>query len=275
MLQVREGRLQVLLWQRAREPFLGAWSLPGGYLEPGETLEQSIRGHLAQKVDVRELAHLEQLETLSDPERNPLEWELATSYVGLVPADLDPVVPDDTRWHPVSRLPELAFDHRAIVLAGRERLRAKLSYTNIAFALAPPVFTISELRDLYVAALGHEVSATNLQRVLLRRGVLEADRRAAGAGPRRRAAGRVLPLPLAAARDHRPVRRAETPRLRDASVRRAAYRGRNGEGEGGRVVRSSLRKSGRRAGAGARVRGGRADAQGLTATRTVCAGPAA
>ena len=102
---MREGRLQVLLWQRAREPFLGAWSLPGGYLEPGETLEQSIRGHLAQKVDVRELAHLEQLETLSDPNRNPLEWELATAYLGLVPADLDPVVPEDTRWHPVSRLP--------------------------------------------------------------------------------------------------------------------------------------------------------------------------
>src|SRR5580765_5818692 len=162
VLQVREGRLQVLLWERAREPFLAAWSLPGGYLERGETLEQSIRGHLAQKVDVRELAHLEQL-----------EWELATAYLGLVPADLDPVVPEDTRWHPVSRLPELAYDHRAIVLAGRERLRAKLSYTNIAFALAQPVFTISELRELYVAALGHEVSATNLQRVLLRRGVLE------------------------------------------------------------------------------------------------------
>jgi ADP-ribose pyrophosphatase YjhB (NUDIX family) len=173
VLQVREGRLQVLLWQRAREPFLGAWSLPGGFLEPDETLEQSIRRHLAGKVDVRELAHLEQLVTLSDPGRNPRERELATAYLGLVPADVDPAVPEDTAWHPVSRLPELAFDHRAVVLAGRDRLRAKLSYTNIAFALAPPVVTISELRDLYVAALGHEVSATNLQRVLLRRGVLE------------------------------------------------------------------------------------------------------
>jgi ADP-ribose pyrophosphatase YjhB (NUDIX family) len=173
VLQVREGRLQSLLWQRAREPFLGAWSLPGGYLEEGETLEQSIRRHLAEKVDVRELAHLEQLTTLSDPGRNPLDWELATAYLGLVPTDVDPEVPDDTTWHPVSRLPELAFDHRQIVLAGRERLRGKLSYTNIAFALAPPEFSISELRELYLAALGHEVSATNLQRVLLRRGALE------------------------------------------------------------------------------------------------------
>jgi ADP-ribose pyrophosphatase YjhB (NUDIX family) len=173
VLQVREGRLQVLLWQRAREPFLGAWSAPGGYLEPDEALEQSIRRHLAAKVDVQELAHLEQLETLSDPDRNPRERELATAYLGLVPTDVDPAVPEDTRWHPVARLPELAFDHRAIVLAGRDRLRAKLSYTNVAFALAPPAFTISELRELYVAALGHAVSATNLQRVLLRRGVIE------------------------------------------------------------------------------------------------------
>jgi ADP-ribose pyrophosphatase YjhB (NUDIX family) len=173
VLQVREGVLQVLLWQRAREPFLGAWALPGGRLEPGETLEASIRRHLAAKVDVRDLAHLEQLETRSDPARHPFEWLVATAYLGLVPADADPRVPADTAWHPVDDLPAPAFDHGAIALAGRERLRAKLSYTNIGFALAPPSFTISELRALYVAALGHDVSATNLQRVLLRRRVLE------------------------------------------------------------------------------------------------------
>ncbi len=173
VLEVRAGRLQVLLWQRARDPFLGAWSLPGGYLEPGETLERSIRRHLAAKVDVRELAHLEQLETRSDPDRHPDDWVLATAYLGLVPADHDPAVPADTAWHPVDALPAAAFDHGAIALAGRERLRAKLSYTNIGFALAPPEFTISELRSLYRAALGHDVSATNLQRVLVRRRLLE------------------------------------------------------------------------------------------------------
>ena len=173
VLQVRDGKLQTLVWQRAREPFAGHWSLPGGYLAQGETLEASIRRHLAVKVDVRELSHLEQLETLSEPARHPGEWQLATAYLGLVPSDADPALPLDSRWHRVDLLPELAFDHRAIVLAGRERLRAKLSYTNIGFALAPAEFTISELRDLYVAALGHEVSATNLQRILVRRLLLE------------------------------------------------------------------------------------------------------
>jgi ADP-ribose pyrophosphatase YjhB (NUDIX family) len=173
VFQVRAGKLQVLLWQRAKEPFARDWSLPGGYLEAGETLEDSIRRHLAAKVDVRELSHLEQLETRSDPGRHPKEWQLATAYLGLVPRGVDPALPEDTDWHSVDRLPKLAFDHRTITLAGRERLRAKLSYTNIGFALAPETFALSELRDIYAAALGHDVSATNLQRVLVRRGVLK------------------------------------------------------------------------------------------------------
>src|SRR2546421_3411042 len=131
ILQVRDGELQVLLWERAREPFAGAWSLPGGYLEPRQTLEQSIRRHLATKVDVREVARLEQLETRSDPERHPRERQLATAYLGLVPSDLDPELPPDTAWHAVDRLPPMAFDHEPIVLAARERLRAKPSYTNV------------------------------------------------------------------------------------------------------------------------------------------------
>ena len=183
VFQVRDGRLAVLLWERALDPCAGCWSLPGGELAPDETLERSIRRHLAAKVDVRELSHLEQLETLSDPGRSPLRRELATAYLGLVPRDAEPVLPPDTRWHPVDELPRLAFDHEPAVLAARERLRGKLSYTNIGFALAPATFTISELRDLYRAAIGHEISATNLQRVLLRRGVLKVTGERREPGP--------------------------------------------------------------------------------------------
>lgn len=190
VIQVREERLEALLWQRARDPFAGAWALPGGALAADETLEQSILRHLAQKVDVREVSHLEQLETRSEPDRNPLRRELVTAYLGLVPAGVDPAVPVDTRWHPFDALPELAFDHGEILLAARARLRAKLSYTNLGFALAPPTFTMADLRDLYSAALGHTVSATNLQRVLLRRRLLEdtGEHRHYGSGGGRPAA---------------------------------------------------------------------------------------
>ena len=182
VLQVRDAMLQVLLWRRGRAPYRDAWSLPGGALEAGETLEASIRRHLAAKVDVREVSHLEQLATYGAPARVPATWELATAYLGLVQLGLDPDVPGDTRWHPVDDLPRMAFDHGPIVLAGRERLRGKLSYSNAGFALAPPTFTLAELREVYTAALGHEVSATNLKRVLERRAVIEAtgERRPSG-----------------------------------------------------------------------------------------------
>lgn len=183
VFQVRERELQVLLWERAKEPYLGTWSLPGGSLDPGETLEASILRHLATKVDVRDVAHLEQLGTWSDPDRHPLRWELTTAYLGLVPLGSDPRVPPDTRWHAVGQLPPTAFDHGEIIEAGRERLRGKLSYSNIAFGLAPETFTLAELSSVYEAALGYEVSATNLKRVLLRRGAIEATGERRSHGP--------------------------------------------------------------------------------------------
>lgn len=163
----------MLLWRRAREPDAGRWSLPGGRLGADEDVETSIRRQLAEKVDVRQLSHLEQLSVFSAPDRVPGPRVLATAFLGLVPSDVDPEVPDDTDWHQVDAPPRTAFDHEAIVLRARTRLRSKLSYTNLGFALAPPVFTISALRELYSAALGYRVSATNLQRVLSRRGLLE------------------------------------------------------------------------------------------------------
>jgi ADP-ribose pyrophosphatase YjhB (NUDIX family) len=187
VVQVREGRLNVMLWRRENEPFAGAWALPGGPLLGEETLGASVARQLASKVEVHQLSHLEQLETRSDPGRDPRGRTVATAYLGLIPSHLDPVLPGDTAWHPVDALPATAFDHGSMVGSALARLRAKLSYTNIGFALAPPMFSIAELRVLYVAALGYDVTATNLQRVLLRRGVLEPTGEVAPPG---RAGGR-------------------------------------------------------------------------------------
>jgi 8-oxo-dGTP diphosphatase len=173
VFQVREDRLCVLLWQRAAPPFTGAWALPGGLLLPGERLGTSASRHLAAKVDIPQIAHLEQLETRSDPLRDPRERVLATAYLALVTVGAHHRLPSDTAWHPVDALPSCAFDHESIIGSAHERLRAKLSYTNIGFALAPETFTIAQLRDLYAAALGHEISATNLQRIMTRREVIE------------------------------------------------------------------------------------------------------
>ena len=186
VLQIRGGVLQVLAWRRARSPDVDRWALPGGLLGDDEDVETSVRRQLAEKVDVQEIAHVEQLAVFSAPDRVPGARRVATAFLGLVPSDADPVVPPDTAWHPVRTRPALAdaaFDHSEIVDAARDRLRAKLSYTNLGFALAPREFTISALRELYAAALGHPVSATNLQRVLARRAVLVPTGQLAPTGP--------------------------------------------------------------------------------------------
>jgi 8-oxo-dGTP diphosphatase len=143
-MRVHGGRLEALVQRVERLP--------------GESLARALE----RAIDVGALTHLEQLET-----RILRDGTLATTYLGLARPGAD--LAGD--WRAVgTRTP---LDERELVAAAQARLRAKLSYTNLGFALAPEVFTISELRELYVAALGHDVSATNLQRVLLRRGALE------------------------------------------------------------------------------------------------------
>ena len=177
IFQVRQlgtpkAQLNVLLWQRAMEPHRGAWALPGGSLRHDEDMTSSVHRQLAEKVDLREIAHLEQLAVFSDPHRVPGIRTIATTFLGLVPSPATPALPPDTRWHPVGALPPMAFDHGPMVAHAHARLVAKLSYTNIGFALAPREFALSTLRDIYSAALGYQVDATNLQRVLERRGVI-------------------------------------------------------------------------------------------------------
>ena len=174
VLQVRGRRLHCLLWQRAQEPYAHHWALPGGALSEVERLGSSLSRHLASKVDLTDVGFLEQLETRSDVDRDPRERVIATAYIALVATDLNPTIPSDTAWYPLDDLPDIAFDHASIIQSGRERLRAKLTYTNVAYALVPLTFTIADLRTVYEACLGHDVSATNLQRVLLRRSIIES-----------------------------------------------------------------------------------------------------
>ena len=154
------------------EPERGAWSLPGGGLQHDEDMTSSVRRQLAEKVDLRELTHLEQLAVFSDPDRVPGPRTIASTFLGLVPSPATPELPPDTRWPPVNALPPMAFDHRPMITHAHARLIAKLSYTNIGFALAPREFALSTLKDVYDAALGYQVDATNLHRVLARRGVI-------------------------------------------------------------------------------------------------------
>ena len=177
-----DDRLETLLWRRHQDPCAGCWSLPGGFVREDESLEAAMRRHLEAKVGVTQVGHLEQLESNTFADTHPDHWLLDIEYLALLPAGVEPDLPPDTEWHPVEDLPDVAFGHDAAIARAHERLKGKLSYSNAAFALVPPCFTLRDLACAYEAVLGYPVSPTHLGRVLQRDELIEptGDQRSSG-----------------------------------------------------------------------------------------------
>jgi 8-oxo-dGTP diphosphatase len=176
-------RLETLLWRRA-DGEAALWSLPGGFVREGESLDEAMRRHLLEKVGVPEVGHVEQLDTTSSADTHPDLWLLDVTHLALIARGSEPQAPPDTEWHPVDALPPIAFGHADAVHRAHDRLRGKLSYSNVAHALAAERFTLRELAEIYEAVLGYAVDATHLRRVL------ERDHLIAPTGGRRSTGGR-------------------------------------------------------------------------------------
>jgi 8-oxo-dGTP diphosphatase len=167
LFTIEQERLQVLLIQRGRAPFAGAWALPGGFVEPQECLEECALRELMEETAVSGV-YLEQLYTFGRPDRDPRERVISVAYYGLTPVPaVEPKAGSDAvqvAWFEVDQLPELAFDHTEIIARARERLRAKLDYSTIAFQFMPKKFTLSELQAVYQTILGEALDKRNFRK---------------------------------------------------------------------------------------------------------------
>ena len=119
-----DGKRQVLLVERKKPPFQGRWALPGGFVEPGETLEAAARRELWEETGL-EPAHMEQLHTFGDPGRDPRGWVISVVYLALLDERRPPRAGDDAAsaaWFDLDDLPPLAFDHADILAFAMRRL---------------------------------------------------------------------------------------------------------------------------------------------------------
>ena len=178
---IREDALQVLLIGRAEDPFKGALALPGGFVKPGEDLDQAAARELAEETGLRDgVWHLEQLASYGAPDRDPRMRVVTVAYWAIC-ADLPaPRAGGDAAAAtlvPVeeieSRNVRLAFDHERVVRDAVERTRSKLEYTALAAKFCPPEFTIAELRRVYEAVWSTRLDPGNFQRNVQESGVLE------------------------------------------------------------------------------------------------------
>ena len=170
-----EGDLKVLLIQRALDPFKGKWALPGGFVRVDETLDDAARRELQEEAGLKDI-FLEQLYTFGEVDRDPRERVVSVAYYALVKlaAHETKAATDaaDAKWHPISKVPKLAFDHAEILATAVDRLKGKVRYQPIGFELLPPKFTLSQLQHLYEAVLGSELDKRNFRKKVLGFGLL-------------------------------------------------------------------------------------------------------
>jgi len=173
---VNKDKLKVLLTKRAEPPFSAFWSLPGGFLLENESLEEAALRVLKEKTGVKNV-YLEQLYTFGKPDRDPRARVITVAYFALIPwANLDQPESKkvaDLTWVSVDQLPRLAFDHKEILNCAVERLRAKVSYSNIVYGLMPDKFRLSELQKMYELILGDELDKRNFRKRMLASGLLQ------------------------------------------------------------------------------------------------------
>jgi 8-oxo-dGTP diphosphatase len=169
------------LVRRIREPYEGAWALPGGPLESDEDLDASARNTVERTTGLTS-TYLEQLYSFGEVDRSPLsggdhvyrDRVVSIVYWALVrPDDAARAVAstdqqrENVEWFVADEVPALAFDHNRIVEYALGRLRAKITYSPIAHAFLNPEFTLAELREVHEAVLRKPLDPANFRRQVL------------------------------------------------------------------------------------------------------------
>jgi 8-oxo-dGTP diphosphatase len=194
LMSVVEGAPAALLARRDAHPHLGAWALPGGFVGINESIDDAAHRLLASKARM-DTAYVEQLYTFGAIDRDPRARIISVAYFALLPPARFAAALKATpglalaelivRWTgeaggPVEAcsadgetLP-LAFDHADMLGLAMLRLRGKLDYSNVAFALLPDRFTLRALQEVHEAILGTRLNKPAFRRRMLDSGRLEA-----------------------------------------------------------------------------------------------------
>lgn len=166
--------LKLLLIQRGFEPEIKKWSLMGGFIQPGESLDQSAN-RILQKLTGLQGVYLEQMYAFGDPERDPLERTIGIVYFALIDIhQYEKQISSEyhAEWFLLDEVPHLIFDHQEMVEMAKRQLRYKAALHPVLFELLPEKFTIPQLQNLYEGIYGATFDKRNFSRKLLSTGLL-------------------------------------------------------------------------------------------------------
>lgn len=184
LFTILDGTLQVLLVRREEHPFRGNYALPGVFVDVDEPLDAAAQRALYQKTGLRDI-YLEQLYTWGDIQRDPRMRIISVSYYALVHSSRIPMecLREGACLVPVEQIPTLreglAFDHARIIAYGRERIRSKVNWSDIAFSLVPEEFTLPQLQKVYEILLGQSLYKANFRKKIAGK-ITETDKMTTG-----------------------------------------------------------------------------------------------
>jgi len=171
-----EGReLKVLLLKRNFQPAKGEWSLMGGFLKNNEGVDEAAKRILNQLTGLSDV-YMEQLYTFGELDRDPGARIISVAYFALIKinaSDLELVRTHGATWVPISAMPQLIFDHSAMVDRALKKLQIRARTQPIGFELLPDKFTIPQLQGLYEAIYNKTLDKRNFRRKLLSMDLLE------------------------------------------------------------------------------------------------------
>lgn len=182
------GKLKVLLVERGLEPYKGRWAFPGGFVKMDESCEEGALRELEEETALKG-TYVQQFHTYSDPNRDPRERVITVAFFALVRIQ-EVEAGDDAnkaQWFAIDEVPQLAFDHDAILRDALKRLRERIHFQPIGFELLPEKFTMRQLQNLYEAILDVHFDRGNFSKKMLHFNILTSLEETVRPTPKREA----------------------------------------------------------------------------------------
>lgn len=172
---IAEKEIKLLLIKRSFEPAKGKWSLAGGFVNEGESLDEAASRILVNLTGLKGV-YMEQCFTYGSVKRDPGARVISTSYFALIKIqNIDNKLKEvnGAQWRSIPNLPELIFDHPAMVGKALEELRCQIKIKPVGFELLPEKFTLVQLQDLYEAIYQRTIDKRNFRKKILSMNLLQ------------------------------------------------------------------------------------------------------
>jgi len=168
------SELKLLIHKRRFEPARGEWSLFGGFVQEGESLDEAAN-RILYKLTGLQKVYMEELQAYGEVDRDPAGHVISVAYYALIPATEYKEASNGkygATWVSLEDLPPLIMDHNEMVEKGLRRLKRRAATQPIGFELLPREFTMPQLQSLYEAIYQSELDKRNFRKKILAMDVL-------------------------------------------------------------------------------------------------------